>query len=105
MDLYGVNAAAQRVIDFLDIVDPAAAEVARVRYSPLVTFDDMNAYGAAVVLGHLAPMAAEIQVGVLATLTELQTNNRGEYSLVLGPADLLDAEQSAQVSRESLGSH
>lgn len=47
-------------------------------------------------MGELAPMAREIEAGVLATLAGVQ-RCREAYSLILGPAEQLNAEQNAQV--------
>lgn len=98
MDTYSVNASARRVVDFLEAVDPEAADVAKARYAPLTPFaDEMKKYGAAVVVGELQGQSEEIQHALLATLADLQRANRGTYDALVGPAELLDAEQNAQV--------
>ena len=98
MDTYSVNASAEAVIEFLEVVDPEAADRARACYSHVAPFgDDMKKYGFSVVLGELRGLADTIQDDLLSTLAELQRQNRETYDLVMGPAELLNAEQNAQV--------
>ncbi len=98
MDTYSVSASAEAVVEFLEIVDPDAAALARSRYAVFEPFgDDMKEYGRQVTCGELASRAEEIRADVANVLTELQQNNRASYSLLLGPAELLNAEQNAQV--------
>lgn len=98
MDTYSVNASARAVIEFLEIVDPDAAALTRSRYAVFEPFgDDMKEYGRQVTCGELASRAEEIKADVASVLTELQQNARASYSLLLGPAELLNAEQNAQV--------
>ena len=98
MDTYSVNASAEAVVEFLEVVDPEAADRARARYSHVAPFgDDMKKYGLSVVLGELRGLADTIQADLLSTLAELQRQNRETYDLVMGPAELLNAEQNAQV--------
>ena len=98
MDTYSVNASAKAVIEFLEIVDPEAASVARARYATLEGFgDEMKKYGMAVVMGELKDKSLEIQEQIASVLVDLQRQNRESYDLILGPAELLNAEQNAQV--------
>ena len=98
MDTYSVSASAKAVIEFLEIVDPEAASVARARYATLEGFgDEMKKYGMAVVMGELKDKAIEIQEQIASVLADLQRQNRESYDLILGPAELLNAEQNAQV--------
>lgn len=98
MDVYSVHASAKAVLAFLDLVDPDAAERARGHYAVLEAYgDDIKTYAREAVLGDLAPMTDDIQAGFLAVLAELQRNNRESYPLMVGAAEMLDAEQNAQV--------
>jgi erythromycin esterase-like protein len=98
MDVYSVGASARAVVEFLEIVDPEAAERARGRYSVFNEYGtDMKAYGRDVLIGPLRPMAEEIQANLLSQLGELQRNNRDAYSFLIPPLELLNAEQNAEV--------
>ena len=98
MDTYSVNASARAVVEFLEKVDPEAAARAKERYAHVEPFgDDMKKYGMAVTLGELRGMADAIQADLFANLADLQRKNRESYDLLAGPADLLNAEQNAQV--------
>ena len=48
-------------------------------------------------LGALKGMAETVQADLFATLADLQRKNRESYDLCVGPAELLNAEQNAQV--------
>ena len=107
MDVYSVQRSAKAVVEFLEMVDPEAAVAARSNYSVLHAYtategndeddSDMKRYAREVVAGELRPMADDISIQLIATLGALQRQNRGQYSLMLGPAELLDAEQNAEV--------
>lgn len=98
MDTYSVNASARAVVEFLMTVDPEAAARAKDRYAHVEPFgDDMKKYGLAVTLGELRGMSDTIQADLFANLADLQRKNRESYDLLAGPADLLNAEQNAQV--------
>ena len=100
MDLYSVHASARTVVEFLEIVDPDAAVRAQSHYALLDSFgtSGLHQYGRQVAFGgELSHMADEITNGLSSTLADVQRGNREEYATMLGPAELLDAEQSAQV--------
>ena len=107
LDVYSVQMSARAVVEFLEVVDPDAAALARERYSVLTAVGgvcgaeeeegSMHTYGRRVALGDLKPMAEEIQRNLLATLGDLQRQNREAYSLLMSPADCLSAEQNAEV--------
>ncbi len=96
LDLYSLGASIEAVLEFLDRVDPKAAEVARVRYgcfSPWET--DPAVYGRAVSAGRLEACEADV-LEVLADLLR----NRLAYELDSG-IELFDAERNATVVREA----
>ena len=98
MDVYSVNASAAAVLEFLDIVDPEAASSACARYSVLSEYgDDMKRYGYESTRGIMASRSDEIQSGLVQVLADLQRQNREAYALMMDPAELLNAEQNAQV--------
>ena len=68
LDLYSLYASIAEVIDYLERVDPPAAELARRRYACFESFGGEQAYGRAISLG----MSEPCRRGVLAQLTELQ---------------------------------
>jgi protein-L-isoaspartate(D-aspartate) O-methyltransferase len=96
LDLYSLNNSIGAVLDYLDRVDPVAAETARVRYGCFSPWEmDPATYGRAAVAGRMADCEAE----VVATLTDL-LNQRMEY-LPEGGEAFFDAERNATVIRES----
>jgi protein-L-isoaspartate(D-aspartate) O-methyltransferase len=96
LDLYSLDASIEAVLEFLDRVDPKAAEIARVRYgcfSPWET--DPAVYGRAVSAGRLEACEDE----VLAVLTDL-LEKRIAYEMDDGAA-VFDAERNATVVRDA----
>ena len=96
LDLYSLYNSIGSVLDYLDRVDPAAAESARIRYgcfSPWET--DPATYGRAAVSGRMPGCEAE----AVATLTDL-LRRRLEY-LADDPDAFLDAERNATVVRDA----
>lgn len=96
LDIYSLYNSIGVVLDFLDRVDPAAAESARVRYgcfSPWET--DPATYGRAAVSGRLKGCEEE----VVRTLSDL-LENRVKYALEEGD-ELFDVERNATVVREA----
>jgi len=68
LDLYSLYTSIAEVIDYLDRIDPPAAQRARERYSCFEHFGGEQAYGRAVSLG----ISESCRRGVVAQLTELQ---------------------------------
>lgn len=99
VDVYSVWRSSRAVIEFLEIVDPDAAERARDAYAVFEPFGEagLKEYGMQATLGELAPRSAEIQQALLQTLADLQRANRELYSTMVPPAELLDAEVNAEV--------
>ena len=96
LDIYSLYNSIGAVLDFLDRVDPEAAESARVRYgcfSPWET--DPATYGRAAVSGQLKGCEDE----VVRTLSEL-LENRVKYALE-DQDELFDAERNATVVKEA----
>jgi protein-L-isoaspartate(D-aspartate) O-methyltransferase len=96
LDLYSLYNSIGVVLDFLDRVDPEAAEGARVRYgcfSPWET--DPATYGRAAVSGRLKDCEEE----VVRTLSEL-LENRVKYAME-DRDDVFDAERNATVVKEA----
>lgn len=96
LDLYSLSASIGAVLDFLDRVDPKAAEVARVRYgcfSPWET--DPAVYGRAVSAGRLEACEEE----VLSVLGDL-LKKRLSYAVENRDA-IFDAERNATLIREA----
>ena len=100
MDLYSMHASIERVLHYLDEVDPAAARRARGRYGCFDTFGcDPQAYGHFTGLG-LEPSCEDEAV---AQLIELQHKSL-HYSRIDGLAGMerfFDAEQNAAVVRDA----
>ncbi len=92
LDLYNLNASIRAVIDYLDRVDPDAAQVARQRYGCLKPWrEDPAIYGRiAVREGH-----ARCEAGVVAMLRDLFARQR-DYAAADGE-DFLDAAQNARL--------
>lgn len=92
LDLYSLGASIEVVLDYLESVDPATAEVARVRYGCLSPWADDPALYGRVVLTHQYKSCEE---GILAMLKDL-LRKRLDYS----SADrerFFNAEQNAQL--------
>ena len=100
MDLYSMHASIERVLEYLDEVDPAAAHRARGRYSCFDTFGcDPQAYGHFTGLG-LEPSCENEAV---AQLMELQRHSL-RYARIdglTGVERFFDAEQNAAVVRDA----
>jgi protein-L-isoaspartate(D-aspartate) O-methyltransferase len=96
LDLYSLNASIRAVLQFLDEVDPAAAESARVRYGCFSPWElDPAVYGRAAAAGRLEGCEEQ----VLDVLDELLAR-RLDYELHDG-ASVFDAERNAVVVREA----
>lgn len=96
LDLYSLNNSIGAVLDYLDRVDPVAAETARVRYSCFSPWEmDPATYGRAAVSGRMKSCEDE----VITTLTDL-LNQRAEYLASDGEA-FFDAERNATVIRDA----
>lgn len=93
LDIYSLFTSRDAVLTYLDGVDPAAAAVARRRYSCLSPWEqDPAAYGRAVVTGALRSCEA----GVVATLTDL-LQQRLAYAAASDDEGFVDAAQNALV--------
>ena len=96
LDLYSLGASIRAVLEFLDRVDPKAADVARVRYGCFTPWEtDPSVYGRAVSAGRLEACEDEA-LSVLADLLK----RRIEYEKDDGAA-VFDAERNATVIREA----
>jgi len=96
LDLYSLNNSIGAVLDYLQRVDPAAAEVARVRYSCFSPWEtDPAVYGRAAVSRRMKDCEDE----AVATLTDL-LKRRVEY-IENDPHEFFDAERNAVVVREA----
>ena len=92
LDIYSMGASIRAVIDYLDKVDPEAAQIARARYGCLTPWQrDPASYGRAALSGGYAKCEAD----VLAMLRELLAK-RLDYELHDGER-FLDAEQNAKL--------
>jgi protein-L-isoaspartate(D-aspartate) O-methyltransferase len=92
LDLYGLNASVASVIDYLEKIDPEAAQVARERYGCLTPWQkDPAAYGRAALLEGNRKCEGE----VLKMLRDL-LDRRLEYVAADGD-DYLDAEGNARL--------
>lgn len=92
LDLYSLGASIEMVLDYLESVDPATAEVARVRYGCLLPWaDDPSVYGRAV----LTRQYKSCEKSVLAMLKDL-LKKRLDYSSADGER-FFNAEQNAQL--------
>ena len=92
LDLYSLGASIEAVLAYLETVDPATAEVARVRYGCLYPWaDDPALYGRVV----LTRQYRSCEVGILATLKEL-LQKRLEYSKADGER-FFNAGQNARL--------
>lgn len=96
LDLYSLHASARAVLDFLDRVDPEAAQRARFRYSCFEHFgEDPQAYGYAASFG----LSKSCEDEALAQLVEMQKKS-GEilkHEGRIDPDDYFYAEQNARV--------
>jgi protein-L-isoaspartate(D-aspartate) O-methyltransferase len=92
LDLYNLNASIRAVLDYLDQVDPGAADIARQRYGCLTPWArEPQAYGRmALTAGY-----AKCEAGVIRTLQELLAR-RLDYALHDGDR-FLDAAQNARL--------
>lgn len=100
IDLYSLNASIQAVIDYLDKVDPEAADRARARYGCFDHFaDDVQAYGYAASLG----VAELCEDEVVNQLMELQ--RRASNLATSGGQEATDeffsAEQNARLAKNA----
>lgn len=92
LDLYSLGASIEMVLDYLESVDPATAEVARVRYGCLLPWaDDPSVYGRVV----LTRQYKSCEESALAMLTDL-LKKRLDYSSADGER-FFNAEQNAQL--------
>jgi erythromycin esterase-like protein len=100
MDLYSLNGSIEAVIDYLDKVDPEAAQRARHRYGCFEHFgDDPQAYGLAASYGRKEPCEDE----VVAQLVELQRRVI-DYSARDGRVaedEFFYAEQNARLAKNA----
>jgi len=86
LDLYSMYKSAQQVIDYLDKVDPEAAERARKRYAAIIQYkEDPHDYATAVMLGVTPPIERQ----VIDMLVEFQRKSP-EY---LSRTGMVDGEQ------------
>jgi len=96
LDLYSLHSSIGVVLDYLDRVDPVAAETARVRYGCFSPWEsDPATYGRAAVSGAIAKCEDE----VVDTLVSL-LRKRIDYSRQDGE-DFFDAERNAAVVRDA----
>ena len=92
LDLYSLGASIEMVLNYLESVDPATAEVARVRYGCLLPWaDDPSVYGRVV----LTRQYKSCEESVLAMLKDL-LKKRLDYSSADGER-FFNAEQNAQL--------
>ena len=94
LDLYNLSASMRAVVDYLDRVDPAAAEVARRRYGCLTPWaDEPAAYGrVALTSGY-----ARCEKPVTAMLADLLARQARD----IADEGLLDAAQNARLVRDA----
>ena len=100
LDLYALHSSIEAVLAYLHIVDPAAADRARVRYGCFDHFGaDPQNYGYATSLG----LGPSCEAAVVAELTDLR-RAAGEYAQRDGrvqPDDYFYAEQNARLVRNA----
>jgi erythromycin esterase-like protein len=100
LDLYSMYGSINAVLDYLDKVDPAAAQRARHRYGCFEHFaEDSQAYGYATSLGNTEPCEDE----VVNQLVELQ-RQAGEYASRAGQVaedEFFFAEQNARLVKNA----
>lgn len=96
LDLYNLNASLRAVLDYLDKVDPEAAQIARQRYACLTPWArEPQAYGRmALTTGY-----AKCEAGVVRTLQEMLDRHL-EYARHDGDL-FLDATQNARLVRDA----
>ncbi len=96
LDLYSLNASIRAVIDYLDRVDPVAAQVARQRYGCLTPWShEPHAYGRMALSAGYAPCERAV-VSMLQALLD----RRLDYTRRDGAA-FLDAAQNARLVRDA----
>jgi len=100
LDLYSLHASIAAVLEYLDLVDPDAAQRARQRYACFEDFgDDVQAYGYATTRG----LAESCEVAVVAQLVDLR-HAAAEYARRDGRImrdALFYAEQNARLVRDA----
>jgi erythromycin esterase-like protein len=100
LDLYSLHASIQAVLDYLDAVDPAAAERARERYGCFDHFgEDSQAYGYAAGLG----LSPSCEHDVVEQLVELR-RRAADYARMDGripPDAFFFAEQNARLVKNA----
>ncbi|HYE40324.1 MAG TPA: erythromycin esterase family protein, partial [Ramlibacter sp.] len=99
MDLYSLYGSIRAVLDYLDRVDPEAAQRARSRYACFDHFaEDSQAYGYAASFGMKASCEDEV-------IQQLRDMNRRAADLLAGSsadrADLFHAQQNARLVRNA----
>ena len=100
LDLYGLYASIEAVLDYLGVVDPEAAQRARYRYA---CFDHIGEDPHAVGYAAAFDLSAACEEGVLRQLQDLRAH-REQYLALDGPgaADaFFDAEQNARLVRNA----
>ena len=96
LDLYNLSASIRAVIDYLDKVDPEAAEVARARYGCLTPWSHAPAtYGRTALSRGYAPCEAEV-VAMLREMLEKQLEYRDGRD-----DDFLDAAMNAHLIQDA----
>jgi len=99
-DMYSLNASIQAVIEYLDKIDPEAADRARARYGCFDHFaDDAQVYGYAASLGSAEPCEDD----VVDQLRELQ-RRAGELAMRDGQVaedEFFSAEQNARLAKNA----
>jgi protein-L-isoaspartate(D-aspartate) O-methyltransferase len=96
LDLYSMHDSIQRVLSYLDEMDPELADTARRRYGCLTPYEaDPAAYGMAAITGRYR----ECERDVVTVLQEV-CRRRGAYVTGRGE-EFLDAEQNAAVARDA----
>lgn len=97
LDLYSLHASARAVIDFLERVDPEAAQRARYRYSCFENFgEDPQAYGYAAGFG----LSKTCEDEAVKQLVEMQEDSL-ELMQQADPDDVFVAEQNARVVKNA----
>ncbi|NIX76401.1 erythromycin esterase family protein [Microvirga terricola] len=93
LDIYSLNASVRAVLDYLDKVDPEAAEEARARFGCLSPWQsDPARYGKAVLTGQKRPCDRAL----LAQLQDM-LDRRLDFLAVDGSDEFLDALQNAKI--------
>jgi erythromycin esterase-like protein len=99
LDLYSLQTSIEEVIRYLELVDPEAAERARLHYSCFNEIADPAAYGHGVALG-LTPSCRE---DVVQTLVELRQRSEAYVHLdgAVAEDEYFYAEQNARVAKDA----